>query len=683
MTAETAQQKEVRRSVSGKVTEILNTVTTVGRRQTGGAEAAVIGRQIRLALLTTLRNVDRQIALIEREVQDELNLTVTPGKLIKFYMKGGNAYNCVVGSVHELANSRSVIGGGTSDWDTQVVINPWLPSPVRTRLHNEVVEIALSAFRDCAKNIAQIVHDNNIDVVLDLNTGALNCQTALNAGGIQPGHYAFILDEQQTTRKIFSYDNLGMIFDDRVAISPAEGTDKKDGPGILLHSAIKPFELYRLGYLGKVYKLNHLPTPDNALSAADYDTRTLLPRKSLAELIDITIPRLGTVEAFEVWESLEANHITINRENLTVNNQLADQVPIPLPDINYHKLENLLMLCEMADGSSRHYNKLPKRVKRLKQACETQVTAGALADAVKLPMLHMVGVAAEGELITNNHQATTDIDGYLHIHDPDYANHPNPYSVVDSWHAFIRKLMIHVRACRDANANGLMDVTWQNDEVNRQARNRDNNVARAIWADIYNTLATTNNSHPMRISSNNPVPSIQRYRSDDLALLDLVLRTASPSSNIAYNSLVDARALKPSTISHWRILRVDDRGSLLKVLEVFKAKFDAKKHHDPSLNYVHKLYTREDHRGHISECLIIAKKGEKILSVVTLVAGADARTGHTRMSTIDSDLGKNTIAVLADIARQRKLTAAMIHDYTLKAVLAKHYSIAKQLVDVD
>ena len=119
---------------------------------------------------------------------------------------------------------------------------------------------------------------------------------------------------------------------------------------------------------------------------------------------------------------------------------------------------------------------------------------------------------------------------------------------------------------------------------------------------------------------------------------------------------------------------------MLKVFAEFKTQFNLLKAKDNTLRFHHKFYTREDDRGHIPECLVIAKKGEEIISVCTLVVGLDSRSGYSRMSSVDLDIGKNTIAVLADIARQRKLTAAMIHDYPLKTTIAAHYNVIKNLM---
>ena len=688
MVAETKEQKDLRRNVSGAVTKVLNTVGTAGFRLPGEAgNNDEIGSMVRRCVLLALRNVDDSIRLLEREVQTELNLTISQGQLVKFYMKGGNAYSCMVGTANDVQNSRNNIGGGDSDWDTQVVVNPWLPTPIRTRLHNEVIEVALSEFRTCAQDIAHIVHGYNLDVVLDLTSIAGN-ETDVDADGgdVKAGQYAFVLDGQQSTRKIFSYDSIGMVFDDQVAIPAVEGTDTKDGPGILLHAAIKPFELYRLGYLGKIYRLTGprpIPVP---LTSAYYDESSLLPRKALAELIDITIPRLDTIEAFEVWESLESHHINISHESLGIRNLPDASMPIPLPDINYHKLENMLMLCEMADGSSRHYNKLPKRVRRLREACEAEVVGGKTDNEVKLSLLQMAGVSRDAELRTGvvANVARGIINGYLDEFDRvDYR--AGLYDAVGSWREFIRNLMIHVRLVVTENQANLLDATWQLAEKDRQARNTDGNVARAVWAEIYNSYSTTTNTNPLRVSTttvDNGL-SVQRYRSDDLAMLDQLQAVGATSHDVDDSPLVNAGALKPSTVSHWRVFRVDDRDSMVKMFATFKTKFNMRKSSDSSLNFVHRFYTREDDRGHIPECLVIAKKGEKILSVCTIVVGADSRTGYSRMSSVDLALGKNTVAVLSDIARQRKLTAALIHDYTLTAVLSQHYGMIKQLIKVD
>ncbi len=687
MTAENSTQKSLRRSVSGKVTELLNTVATQGYRLTQDngvpSPAEEIGSMIRRCVLLALRNIDDKIRMLESDAQKELNLSSTRGSLIKFYMKGGNAYKCVIGGVLDIQAAKNDNGGGTSDWDTQVVVNPWIPSPIRARLYNDTIEVTLSEFRQCAEDVAHIVHNNHLDIVLNLNSVPIGDAVTQNEkkDGVAAGRYVFVLDEQQTTRRIFNYDNLGMVYDDRVNLTPATGMDKKDGPGILLHDAIKPFMLYRLGYTGKIFKLkDNLPGPITAgITEEEYDTNEEQPRKALGELIDITIPRLDTIEAVEVWESLASNQIQITHTDINIRHLDDAAQPIPLPDINYHKLEQFLMLCEMADGSSRHYNKLPKRVQRLKEACETQITNNESMAKVKAPLFHMAGVTDANQLQTNLAAVNT-IDGYLSVHDA--TNFNAGLYTRDAWMIFIRSLMIHVCYRVTNNAQNLNNNTWQDAEKNRQKGNSGHNAARTVWAGIWNKYQTQNNENPLRVSSQSQssIPGIQRYRSDDLALLDQLQVAAATSHDLTSGTLIDTSKLFPSTVSHWRILRVDDRDVMLKVFAEFKTQFNLLKAKDNTLSFHHKFYTREDDRGHIPECLVIAKKGEEIISVCTLVVGLDSRSGYSRMSSVDLDIGKNTIAVLADIARQRKLTAAMIHDYPLKTTIAAHYNVIKNLM---
>lgn len=687
MAEESAAQKKLRRGVNSQITEILNTITLCGKRidpnQNIPQQSEQVGAMIRRCVLLSLRNIDDRIRMLERDVQQEFNFSQNVGELVKFYMKGGNAYKCVVGNQNDIRNARQVNGGGTSDWDTQVVVNPWLPIAVRKRLYNEIEEVTLSEFRTCARDIAGILHNNNLSLILSLYDGSL--MTVVDdqdeTDDVPAGQYIFVPDEKQSTRRIFNYDSLGMVFDDRVFL-PA---DNKDGPGLLFHDAIRPFRLFRLGYIGKVYRLrndiNGQPLPANPFEIDDslYELDSILPRKSLAELIDITIPRQDTIESFEVWESLRTNHIQITHEELNVANLEDASQLIPLPDINYHKLEQFLMLCEMADGSSRHYNKLPRRVDRLAEICQLQAVNDQ-RDVVIRPLLHMAGVNAEQHLQTNQ-QAEGEIDNYLRTYDTVRFNNqgyaPNP----NGWLPLIRCLMIHIRVRANNNNNSIINLNWQAAE-NAIQRNNNNNRIRGIWAAIYNNCASPNNRTPSSPTNNTPV-FMQRYRSDDLAMLDRLRGISAGTQDVNPTPLVNAENLKPSTISHWRIYRFYDKESMLAIFAEFENQIRTLNRREEEYSFNYRFYTRIDGRGHIPECIIVSKEGEEIKSVCTLTVGDDARTGGVRANHTDRVLDKNTLATLSDMAMQRKLTASLIHDYPLKTSISSHYVTLQALINSD
>ncbi len=87
------------------------------------------------------------------------------------------------------------------------------------------------------------------------------------------------------------------------------------------------------------------------------------------ELIDVTIPRRNTVEGVEVWDDIASGHFVVKSESVGIQGHLQQ---LPFPDVFYHLREQLEMLCEVADNSSRHQDKMCKRFTRLDEIYEKQ-----------------------------------------------------------------------------------------------------------------------------------------------------------------------------------------------------------------------------------------------------------------------------------------------------------------------
>ena len=111
---ETDAQRNARRKIASWVTTKLNDTQN-------SAEA----RFMRDCVLRTLGRINVNLTALEGSVRDSMMLKAGEN-LVCFYMKGGNAYKCIMDN-----NARTVDGGGDSDWDTQILINPWAPEPVR------------------------------------------------------------------------------------------------------------------------------------------------------------------------------------------------------------------------------------------------------------------------------------------------------------------------------------------------------------------------------------------------------------------------------------------------------------------------------------------------------------------------------------------------------------------------
>lgn len=342
MSTETA--REIRRSISGWLTEQLNNL---------GMPADSIDFQsfkevTRSLVLVSLEQVNEQLKQIQKDAIKKFHLNENI-ELVWFYIKGGNAFR------HTVTKEP-----GTSDWDTQILINPWLPLPLINFLYGVIEDMVLEEFSLVSKRIGvkadELPKDNGLnkyicefwdkseDGIPDFNGIPLNTL------------YSIKLAEQQAIRQVFDHTLSGLWdFNSRPMSKKVFGSDQS--PGMIFNDAIKPFVIYRLGYVWRASVREKAE-----LEAEEVNSPILM------ELIDITIPRKNTVEAIELWEDLKnsitPDTITLDPTILDLQLKKHDQVTLPFPNYHYHASEQLIMLSEVADGSSRHKDKMVKRVNR-------------------------------------------------------------------------------------------------------------------------------------------------------------------------------------------------------------------------------------------------------------------------------------------------------------------------------
>lgn len=614
---ETAEQRTARRKVASWVTQKLNNTDTQA------------GKIIRDCVLQALSRIDVALTDLEaKTVADKGLLAGTP--LVRFYMKGGNAYKCIMEQ-----DAREVDGGGDSDWDTQVLINPWAPEPVRRLLYAEIEELLLNEFKVTATQVGSRLHVLGFNIQTAFNTDFETDRLTFEAD-IQNTLVAtnrLKLDADQTIRRIYDHTIIGLSFNDRVPLAKAQENAINPNPGLLFNEAIAPFSLHRLGYTFHMV--------DAAGKKAG------LSRIALGELIDVTIPKIHTVEAVEMWESIVTSRdIVITSTPVKVYG--SDFVNLPLPSIDYHQLEMMTMLGEMSDGSSRHADKLSRRTGRL----NTILTG----NPGKVDNMWRIAGVADVNGLTSDRASEDSFTALVRHHD---LENEGSYNVQGSFKEKIKKMMIHM-----VKVSGSAGVAQPDfglpafiDEEQRRLASQ-TSKSRTILAKLYNT----------GYSGMSPLPKMKRYRTDDLALKD----------RLDAAGFVDARNLWASGITHWRIYQFESEKSLLQILGMYRSEATEK---GVLLNVKH--YQRADYRGLVSEYFIIASDAatHQITSVSTFVVGTDARTGGVKFSSAD-DGGKPTIATLTDIGRQRKLAASLIHDYILRTRISGHYDQIRTLIDV-
>jgi len=400
---ETLKQRSARRAMSGWLTAQINNVEAPN----GMATPA-----IRIQVLWALAKLKSRIVELNLSLQE--NYHVTPGRdLVKFYMKGGNAFECVRNLDGPAATQN---GGGTSDWDTQIVVDPWAPVPLQAIVYGLVEELVTDTMIQAGVEIAQVA-----------GAFASVAATRWDAGqgrvdGVPSAAYALEYDDPQSMRQVFDQQRLGLWTNDRRRVSAPNIAHPGRIPGILLNDGIRPFILHRLGYTWHATLKPHQPARRNEDDMEDVgdvvdvvDVVSMedigdvvdvadIHKPVLMELIDVTLPRRDTIEAVAVWEELAQGQVTITDQPVKVNRPNGDGtvVLLPLPDIMYHLREIATMLCEIADGSSRHPDKLWKRFDRIRHIWDANRqrdnilrTLGAMAGVVNIQAnspLHHEGV---------------------------------------------------------------------------------------------------------------------------------------------------------------------------------------------------------------------------------------------------------------------------------------------------
>ncbi|WP_394391246.1 hypothetical protein [Shewanella woodyi] len=341
------RQREIKRTISSWLTEKLN--------ELGGTQYPELEQfktQVRSIVLVSLERINLRLHDINRSTQSKYGLRDSLN-LSHFYIKGGNAFR------YTIENTQ-----GKSDWDTQIIINPWLPERVTEELYALIEDAVLDEFYYCS---AQIGHASDLLMQGAGNTFNDITRTYWLTSNLKvnpqdnielPSVYDLEFPDQQAIKRVFSHDKSGLWDYDSRPMS-AKTTANKSGPGMVFNDAIAPFVLYRLGYIWTVGF-----TKDTIAS----ERYPQIHSPILMEIIDVTIPRRNTIEAVALWDEIQSE---LSLDNLALPAPITDDVlgylthvTLPFPDYNYHCAEQLTMLGEVADGSSKHSDKKMKRFKR-------------------------------------------------------------------------------------------------------------------------------------------------------------------------------------------------------------------------------------------------------------------------------------------------------------------------------
>lgn len=369
--------RSIRRDLSRQLTATINDAATYPA--------------VRITVLQSLSTLwARLLSLKEVLYQD---LGVNPAQpLFYFYMKGGNAFECVINPGGPAATQQ---GGGKSDWDTQIVVDPWAPIPIQNHIYAVIEDLILDELRNCAIEIARWNPEITSPNQLQSQQSALLYL------------YEVTRDDPQTIRQVFDHNRTGLWLNTQRKLVD-RSMPGAEFPGMIFNDGIEPFLLYRLGY---TWHAEPLQWPAPLLPGQT--TGPQIERPLLMELIDVTLPRLNTVEAVEVWEDLRSAHMQIDPIDVSLQYQgTTITQTLPLPSLVYHFDEQVLMLCEVAAGVSKSVDKVARRFARLAQIYnagtalqqadyQARMAASAGIPVAQLPVRPPV-VGAVNAVLTNN-----------------------------------------------------------------------------------------------------------------------------------------------------------------------------------------------------------------------------------------------------------------------------------------
>lgn len=665
--AETEEQYKIRREASAWLTGVINS---------GGFDRN-LGSAIRGEVIVALSNLYSRFSVLNLVLFEKHHVRIDR-PLVRFYMKGGNAFDCIC----NLAGPKATrLGGGDSDWDTQVMIDPWAPLPLQRLVYGLVEDIVLDEFRQVSQRIALREEEyllygpppppppprNFVEQTQFLwaNPPPVppppppppHMPTPPPAPPFNGGIYTLDYDDPQTIRKIYDRDEVGLWTDTRQRLGDQNMAHPEWMPGHVFNAAIRHFDLYRVGYAW------HMHTEVNGFPAV---TRPLL-----MELIDVTIPRRDTIEAITVWEELAQNHINLTDAVITVDARLPDNSidetigrDLPLPDIRYHLRELLTMMCEVADGSSRHADKIHKRLRRFELIWDNYLAPVAImniaATFVGRRIETLPTPPAVGPVYNRISPELIRVGLVAGVPAAPVAGNPNPNPYLFAW-----KMMAEVES--QTAAQQALPVFTPEGKPRRetvqafhQARVRLNGTFYLNW------LAASFSAAGAVV----PLAGIYAY-SDDLVLIDTLLE----------NAYLNATHVRLSGIDQALVVRVANHDQLQLVTGRFLNRFATLAPALPAAaNFTvrHKLLQTTRPHSTTHECIFVIFNAERPVAVFTLTTASPVELpfltspaeGEAAIPRCPPD----------ELANQRKVMAALIDNYLIKTGISSQYELLKEII---
>jgi hypothetical protein len=629
---ESTKQRSARRAISAWLTRQINTNTN------GNGYPAV-----RATVLQALQDLNTRFTELNESLPEKYFIK-EGSVLVKFYMKGGNAFECVL---EPEGSAATQFGGGQSDWDTQVIVDPWAPLPLQDIVYGLIEEIVTDEMVKAGVAIAE----NIGDFVTTIKEQWSKDRTDI--AGENYCCYDLEYDEPQTLRQIFDRDRIGLWTNNRRKVSDPGNTHSDRIPGIVLNEAIRPFALYRLGYtwhaLGRS-PCAERPTspPENMVEPEDVGE---IKRPALMELIDVTLPRRDTIEAVAVWEELEQKHIVVTSTHVTVANvpskagAISLTKKLPLPDIMYHLREIATMLCEIADGSSRHADKLARRFQRFKMIWEN--SGDSEKEKIKQTLSAFAGVPdILHDPPANNDYVTQEIKKCPGSIQQEILE-GNDYAFTLARNLMDRIANRHQAVVEDKKKNTMLT---RFDEARKDIREWVDCVVAALQGEISLNIA------------------VEAAYSDDLVLMRYIQE----------NEYLNAERVGFSGVDRAVVIRVVNHIALDALANTFRILLD--KRYSGSEDHHTSVHFREHNTPRANgityeQTMVVFQQG-RAGAYITLT------TATNEEAPFRPDPGDASVrfASLQEIAVQRKVAAALIQDYLIRTTISRQYEALKTLL---
>jgi len=625
--------RAIRRSLSAQLTKAVNTVTEDPEKPPQPPWSTY--PEIRYAVISALAALNQRLRDLNDYAQE--HLLISRGRtLVRFYMKGGNAFECVYNPDGPAATKS---GGGNSDWDTQIIVDPWAPLPVQTQLYSLIEDIVMDEMLKVGLLIAEQASTKSPIESVELPADDKD---------LSKGKYALTCDKPQTLRQVFDYNRIGLWMNNRRKLTSRHvpGSDVKVEarfiPGILFNEGIQPFALYRLGYTWHAEPLQN--------------GGVQIIRPVLMELIDVTLPRRNTVEAIAVWQELEAGVLTIVDQKVYVaglDDQPLGSQELPLPGISYHLREIATMLCEVADRSSHHIDKLPKRFERLDKIYNsTVISVGDIQRDLSV-LSGVPDITQAGGV--NVESVTASIQKYA----GKYLTNPTPAF------ALARRMMnvVASRVTNDDFQNGqIRDAVWARFKTGREALRiliRAMNLAEDIGeAGLSDDLRLMNFLYDNGYIQVDQVKFSGMYQ----AMVLRIVRTISPDL---------VAAIIKDKFSQLKAMLQSVTGPLPKdVLACLQSLVDSK------ITVHSRAHNTVRPTGITNENTLVVFSDARAVICLTLTSATRAEAPFSLNPAADGTM----YCAPLELASQRKVEAALIEDYTIRTAISSQYDVLKRLL---